>query len=119
MKVTVATTLTSGAPTRREHDMFEERKAELAEKEWEGIPLPAIDAVTRKEAYASIPESEWRTYVDKSLVAIAINPARIIAASSDHDEIKILANQESVTYFVAPSKLYQKPSTGRTRRSVA
>jgi len=99
--------------------MFDKRKHRAAETDWEGIPLPTIDVATRKEAYNSIPDSQWRDFADKALVAIALGPARIIAASNDHDEIKTLAEREGVPYFVTPSKFYQKPRAGGSRKSVA
>ena len=70
-EVTVAKTLTSGAPTKKEHVMFDKRKAKDTETAWEGIPLPTIDVATRKAACSSIPDSQWRDYGDKALVAIA------------------------------------------------
>lgn len=98
--------------------MFDNKKARGGESDWERISLPIIEPLMRKEAYDNIPDSVWRDHAHQVLVAIAVAPDRVIASSSDHVEIKTLADAEGVSYFIAPSKFYLKPEVG-SDKSVA
>lgn len=95
--------------------LFEKQGADSIEEGWDDIPLPSVDVATRRGACNSIPDSVWRNYADQALVAIALEPARIIAASSDNEEVKLLADRKDVPYFVTSSKFYQDPQIAKDR----